>query len=79
MAKSVEELASILAKMYNEAEHREKTAMVHLFGIMYAEEIHEVGPWRVVVESKLRLTALPEVHKGMRLAKFVTVKAKFLQ
>lgn len=77
--KTTKELGSILSRMYHSAGKREKAAMVHLFGILYAGEIRRAGVWRVVEKSKIKKSYKVEVNKGINLAHFVTVKKKFLQ
>ncbi len=72
-----DELAAILSRFYRNAPHREAMAMVHLFGIKYADEIERCG---VSVPQLVRQSCVPdphktEVYKGMKLAKYVTLNA----
>ena len=59
--------------MYNGAEEGEKVAMIHLFGIKYAEEIRESGvAAKDIAESALISSNYgTEISKGVRLARHV--------
>ena len=68
-----QELANILSQMYHNAPDNEITTAVHLFGIRYADEIHQCG---VPVTQLVGLSSIPasyevEVSKGVRLARYV--------
>lgn len=72
-----EELGCTLRKMYDDAPKDEKTTMVHLFGIRYANEIHDCGG---SVNEIIRLSGLyksyrTEVQKGVKLARYVVPRA----
>lgn len=71
------ELASRLSEMYNNAPKGETVVMIHLFGIMHADEIRAggVSPADIVKTAKIPETYGVEVNKGMNLARFVTVRA----
>ena len=80
---SINELASILSKMYEDGEKRkEKSVMMHLFGIKYAQIIKKYGyfPKEIIKNTKLSNgNAIPEsyqveIQKGMNLAKYVVEK-----
>lgn len=68
-----EELGRVLSDMYHGAPERESTAMIQLFGIMYAEEIRNCGAsvTEIVRLSGLSYSYPTEVYKGMRLARYV--------
>ena len=70
------ELGSILRQMYDNALDREATVMVHLFGVMYADEIRECdgSVEDVVAAAGISTNYSVEVRKGMRLAKYVQPK-----
>ncbi len=69
-----QELADILSYWYRNAPDGRKTAMINLFGIVYANEIGKSAN-KVVLLSELRGTAYGEaVRDGVRLAEYVTVK-----
>lgn len=68
------ELSNILADMYNNAVKGESVSMIHLFGIKYADEIKEHGVREIVERSGLNSSYATEVSKGMKLAKYVTVR-----
>ena len=67
------ELAAILSRMYLGAPDGEAVAMIQLFGVQYADEIVESGssPSRIVKLSEIPDSYGTEVHKGMRLARYV--------
>ena len=68
------ELSEKLAEMYNNAIKGESVAMIHLFGIKYSEQIKEYSTKEIVERSGLRPSYSTEVSKGIKLAKFVTIK-----
>ena len=67
------ELVSILGLMYLDAQDKESVTMIHLFGIRHAEDIKKSGSsvTKIVKMSSIPNSYVTEVHKGMRLAKFV--------
>ncbi len=68
-------LATTLFDMYSGARHGEKTTMIHLFGIKYADDIRDCGASvaEIVRLSSIEESYVTEVHKGIRLARYVTV------
>ena len=72
-------LGKILHDMHHNAPLGEKEAAVHLFGIKCAEEIEEAKingtpVVKIVKWAGIRYSLHTEVRKGMKLAKYVTVK-----
>ena len=72
------ELGRTLYKMYRDAPEGEKTTMIHLFGIKYADKIRDREE-PVPVREIIRLSGLPEtydteVSKGVRLARYVVLR-----
>lgn len=69
------ELATILKDMYQNAS-QDKTAMIHLFAIKYASEIreNEITPKEILLAAKMPASYFAEINKGIKLAKYVTVK-----
>jgi len=67
------ELASILTWMYFDAKDKESVTMIHLFGIRHADDIKRCGSSvsKIVKMSSIPNSYVTEVHKGMRLAKYV--------
>ncbi len=68
------QLANILSGMYRTAPKGEKTTMIHLFGIKYADEIQacDTSATDIVHLSDLSGTSYStEISKGMRLARYV--------
>lgn len=72
-----DKLGTTLFDMYEGALHGEKTTMIHLFGIKYADEIRDSG---ALVPEIVRLSGIDEsysteVHKGIRLARYVAPRS----
>ena len=69
----LQELADRLREMYATAPEGEKVVHIHLFGIIYAEEISRFSPNAIA-----KLVGLDsygtEVSKGRALAKYVELK-----
>jgi 5-methylcytosine-specific restriction protein B len=59
--------------MYLEAKDKESVTMIHLFGIRHAEDIKkcDFSVTQLVKKSSIPDSYATEVHKGMRLAKYV--------
>ena len=72
-----QELADILSRLWANAPTGEVVPMVHLFGIRYADKISACGASvkEIVRLSELSHTTLDtEVRKGVKLARYVTVR-----
>ncbi len=72
------ELSCILKDMYESAS-RNKTTMIHLFGIKYAQELQDD---KIPLNELLKSAGIPEsyaieIRKGVRLSRYVEVKANF--
>ncbi len=67
-----ERLASLLKEAYAQAPERDKSLAVCMFGIRYAEEIGKAT--NEIVEAANIGKYGPEVRKGIKLARFVTLK-----
>tara|TARA_R110002051_G_scaffold205994_2_gene271798 strand:- start:850 stop:1074 length:225 start_codon:yes stop_codon:yes gene_type:complete len=72
---NLNQLAQALNKMYFGAKDKETAAMIHLFGIKYAEEIKACGESS---KSIAKAAGIPEsygteIRKGVNLAKHVRV------
>lgn len=74
---NIDELGRTLRDMYENAPHGEKTTGIHLFGVKYANQIATGGLTgaEVIRASGIKPSYLTELHKGIRLAKYVTPKA----
>ena len=70
------ELAKILADMYTNAPKGDATTMIRLFGIQYADELKNCDCTisDIAELSKIGVSYHAEISKGIRLAKYVTVK-----
>ena len=79
---TVYDLAKKLSEMYENAGDGEKTTMIHLFGIRYAEIIKDkkYSAADILGKTKLRNgkcmsnTYTTEIYKGIRLSRYVVEK-----
>ena len=71
-------LGQKLKDMYDKAPSGEQVLMIHLFGIKYADLIKQNNytPKQIVDAAGLNGTYATEVNKGMKMAKYVTIKAE---
>ena len=65
-----------LKKMYTNALQGDKTTMIRLFGIKYAQELQEceASMTEIAELSGIAASYHAEISKGIRLAKYVTLK-----
>lgn len=70
------ELGTKLGDMYNNAPKKDSTAMIHLFGIKYANEIKnsEYSIKDIIKQSGIPTSYFAELNKGVKLAKYVVPK-----
>ena len=75
---TVNELGNKLRKMY-ETKGANKTTMIHLFGVIYSNEIREAGikPMEIVKAAQVNDSYSTEVNKGMNLSKYVELKQEY--
>ena len=73
---TLQELGNILHNMYFDSEEGEAVAMIHLFGIKYANKINKLGaPKREIAKAAgIRESYATEISKGVKLSKYVHVK-----
>ena len=72
------EAAQILKRMYDEGKSRKKAVVaIHLFGIIYANELSHLSVSQVVEESGIGRSYEAEVSKGCKLAEYVSVVKEF--
>ena len=73
---TVNELGRVLKEMYDNAPRGEQSAMIHLFGIKYANEIRDDNhtPKDILKCAEMPESYQVEVNKGIKLAKYVTPK-----
>lgn len=76
---TVEELGEILNDVYLNSPDGEAVAMIHLFGIKYADEIRSEGytASEIVRAAQLNKSYSTEISKGIKLAKYVVVKSDY--
>ncbi|MFI8605078.1 hypothetical protein ACIGCP_11480 [Cellulophaga baltica] len=73
------ELSKKLHEMYFNAPKGELVSMIHLFGIKYAEDLMErnISIKEIVKDSGISSAYQTEISKGIKLAKYVTVKPNY--
>jgi hypothetical protein len=73
---TINELSSVLKEMYENAPKGDRVAMIHLFGIKYANEIRssEYSPREILKNAHMHESYQVEINKGINLAKYVNVK-----
>ena len=74
MAMTVGEAAGILRRMYENAPRGEKTTMLHLFGIKYADDLAGLSIEDIVRKAGILKSYPTEINKGRRLAKYVQIR-----
>lgn len=74
---TLNELAAKLAQMYNNAPKGDSVAMIHLFGIKYADEIEKnrYSKKDIIEQSGISASYLTELSKGVKLAQYVIPKS----
>ena len=72
----LKELGKKLNEMYYNAPGGDKVAMIHLFGIKYANEITKSGVSKKDIAKKANIAESygTEISKGVKLAKYVKEK-----
>ena len=70
------ELSCTLRDMYDNAPDRDHVAMIHLFGIKYANEIKKAdfSTKEILKNADMPLSYQTEINKGIRLARYVIPK-----
>ena len=76
---TIKELGAALGKLYHNAPKGEAVAMIHVFGIKYAQELKQskFNKKEVARAANIPESFGTEISKGMKLAKYVTVKDNF--
>ncbi|MDD3463375.1 MAG: hypothetical protein PHW07_07025 [Sulfurospirillaceae bacterium] len=71
-----QDLATELKKMYTSASQGDKTTMIRLFGIKYAQQLKEceASMTEIAELSEVGASYHAEISKGIRLAKYVKLK-----
>ena len=56
-----------------------KTTMIHLFGVIYADEIKKSGikPIDILRSANMQESYQTEINKGMRLSQYVQLKPSY--
>ena len=75
---TVNELGKTLKKMY-ELPGANKVAMIHLFGIIYGDEMRnlDIKPIEVIKAADMKESYFAEVNKGIKLSKYVELKDQY--
>ena len=73
---TINELGTKLDEMYHGAPKGAAVAMIHLFGIKYAEEIKKskFNKKQIAKAAKVPESFATEISKGVKLSEFVIVK-----
>jgi len=73
---TLNELGTKLSEMYNDAPKGDAVAMIHLFGIKYANEIKQSDYSKkdIIEQSEISASYLTELTKGVKLAEYVVPK-----
>lgn len=71
---TLNDLAYKLRDMYENAPKGEKVAMIHLFGIRYANEIEKYNIKDIIQIAKICESYKTEIKKGIVLSRFVSIK-----
>ena len=73
---TLNELGTKLNEMYSNAPKGDAVAMIHLFGIKYANEIKksEYSKKDIIKQSGISTSYLTELTKGVKLAEYVILK-----
>ncbi len=73
---TLNELGNELSEMYYDAPKGAAVAMIHLFGIKYADDIKksEYSKKDIIKQSGISASYLTELMKGIKLADYVTPK-----
>ena len=71
-------LGKKLAEMYNNAPYGDSVAMIHLFGIRYADEIAEndANTAEIIKCARIQDSYRTELSKGIKLSQYVVDKEK---
>ena len=69
-------LSACLRQMYDSAPDGEQIAMIHLFGIRYANEIKtaDCSPKDIISAAQMKPSLATELNKGIKLAAYVIEK-----
>jgi hypothetical protein len=76
MTEMLNQLSKKLSDMYHNAPNGESVAMIHLFGIMFAEDIqsNNLAVREIIKHSVLSDSYATELSKGIKLARYVKPK-----
>ena len=69
-----DEAITVLRDMYSNARYGEKTTQIHLFGIKYAKALNNMDLKTIAQRATGHVSYQTEMHKGMKLAKYVEVR-----
>jgi hypothetical protein len=73
---TLNELGKILKDMYDNAPRGDQAAIIHLFGVKYADEIRnsEYTPKDILRSVNMPESYQAEINKGIKLSKYVIAK-----
>lgn len=72
----INDLGIELKRMYENAPSGEAVVHIHLFGIIYGQEIknEEYNPREIIKISGIKESYITELSKGIKLSRFVQLK-----
>lgn len=75
---TVVELGNKLREM-SETKNAKRTTMIHLFGVLYADEMRIAGisPAAVLKAAGIQQSYVAEINKGINLAKYLELKPEY--
>jgi len=73
---TLQELGKVLHDMYTNSDEGESVAMIHLFGIKYADEINrlDISKKEIAIAAGINSSYGTEISKGVKLSKYVFPK-----
>lgn len=75
---TVVELGNKLREM-SEIKNAKRTTIIHLFGVLYADEMRIAGisPAAVIKAAGIQPSYVVEINKGINLAKYLELKPEY--
>ena len=63
----------------SEIKNAKRTTMIHLFGVLYADEMRIAGisPAAVIKAAGIQPSYVVEINKGINLAKYMELKPEY--
>jgi hypothetical protein len=74
---TINQLGAKLHDMYHSAPRGEQVTMIHLFGVLYSDDIRKYSIKDIVLQAGIHSTYSTEVSKAVNLAHYVQVKPEY--